>query len=60
MVRLWANWKSKQKSRKSKQKKVLFELSTQNLKNLGNPTKKPENTNKNHGNPNKTLFSFFV
>jgi hypothetical protein len=30
-------------------------LSTQNLKNLGNPNKKPGNPNRNHGNPNKKL-----
>jgi hypothetical protein len=49
-----ANWKSKHKSRKSKQKnkkiktpkskqkKFVFGLSTRNLKNLGKPNKNPE------------------
>jgi heme/copper-type cytochrome/quinol oxidase subunit 3 len=45
-----ANWKSKQKNKKIKipdiqTKKFLFRLSTQNLKNLGNPNKKPGNPN---------------
>jgi hypothetical protein len=31
----------------------LFGLSTDSLKNLGNPNKKFWNPNKNHGNPNK-------
>jgi hypothetical protein len=37
-------------------KKLLFGLSTQNLKNLGNPNKEPKIQTK-HGNPKK--FSFF-
>jgi hypothetical protein len=55
---LRANWKSNQKSQIFKQKKIRIpgnpkRLSTQNLKNLGNPNKKSRN-------PNKKILEFLV
>jgi hypothetical protein len=52
---------------KQYKKFFLFGLSTQNLKNLGNPKKKPGNPknyhgiqNENRGNRNKNFYSFFA